>query len=157
MSRRSIVKKRYPVPDSQYNSCLVSLLVARILKKGKKRIADSIVTEMFSFIKEKTANEPLKIFETAVKNTTPLVEVKARRVGGSNYQVPLEVNRYRGTTLALRWLIKASESRSGRTTSLKLASEIIDASNSIGNAVRKRDETHKMAEANKAFAQFRFK
>ena len=157
MSRRSIVKKRYPVPDSQYNSCLVSLLIARILKKGKKRIADSIITEMFYFIKEKTSNEPLKIFETAIKNTTPLVEVKARRVGGSNYQVPLEVNRYRGTTLALRWLIKAAESRSGRTTSLKLASEIIDASNSIGNAVRKRDETHKMAEANKAFAQFRFK
>jgi len=156
MSRRSIVKKRYPFPDSQYNSCLVNLLSARILKKGKKRIADSLF-ETFSFIKEKTLNEPLKIFETAVKNTTPLVEVKARRIGGSNYQVPLEVNRYRGTTLALRWLIKASKTRSGRTSSLKLASEIIDASNSIGNAVRKREETHKMAEANKAFAQFRFK
>jgi small subunit ribosomal protein S7 len=157
MSRRSIVKKRYPLPDSNYNSSLVSLLIARILKKGKKRLADSIVLETFSFIKERTSDEPIRIFETAIKNTTPLVEVKARRVGGSNYQVPLEVNRYRGTTLALRWLIKAAKERSGRTTSIKLANEIIDASNSIGNAVRKREETHRMAEANKAFAQFRFK
>jgi small subunit ribosomal protein S7 len=116
-----------------------------------------LVSETFSFIQEKTSTEPIKIFETAVKNTTPLVEVKARRIGGSNYQVPLEVNRYRGTTLALRWLIKAAQNRSGRTTSLKLANEIIDASNLVGNAVRKREETHKMAEANKAFAQFRFK
>jgi small subunit ribosomal protein S7 len=157
MSRRNIVKKRYPFPDSLYNSCLVSLLNSRILKKGKKRIADSIIFETFSFIKEKTLTEPLRIFENAIKNTTPLVEVKARRIGGSNYQVPLEVNRYRGTTLALRWIIKAAKTRSGRTSSLKLANEIIDASNLIGNAVRKREETHKMAEANKAFAQFRFK
>lgn len=157
MSRRSIVKKRYPLPDSFYNSCLVSLLSARVLKKGKKRLADAIVSETFSFIKEKTSEEPIRIFENAVKNTTPLVEVKARRIGGSNYQVPLEVNRYRGTTLALRWIIKAAKERSGRTTSLKLANEIIDASNVVGNAVRKREETHRMAEANKAFAQFRFK
>ena len=156
MSRRSIVKKRYPLPDSEYNSFLVSLLSARILKKGKKRLANSIVSETFSLIKEKTTEDPLQIFETAVKNTTPLVEVKARRIGGSTYQVPLEVNRYRGTTLALRWLIKAAKDKAGRTTSLKLANEIIDASNGIGNAVRKREETHKMAEANKAFAQFRY-
>jgi small subunit ribosomal protein S7 len=156
MSRRSIVKKRYPLPDSEYNSFLVSLLIARILKKGKKRLANRIVFEAFSLVKEKTQEEPLKIFETAVKNTTPLVEVKARRIGGSTYQVPLEVNRYRGTTLALRWLIKAANDKAGRTTSLKLANEIIDASNGIGNAVRKREETHKMAEANKAFAQFRY-
>ena len=156
MSRRNIVKKRYPLADSKYNSSLVSLLTARILKQGKKRLADSIISETFSFIKERTSDEPIRIFEIAVKNTTPLVEVKARRVGGSNYQVPLEVTRYRGTTLALRWLIKAAKDRSGRTISLKLASEIIDAYNSIGNAVRKREETHKMAEANKAFSHFRF-
>jgi len=156
MSRRSIVKKRYPLPDSEYNSFLVSLLSARILKKGKKTLANNIVFETFSLIKEKTTEDPLQIFETAVKNTTPLVEVKARRIGGSTYQVPLEVNRYRGTTLALRWLIKAAKDKAGRTTSLKLANEIIDASNGIGNAVRKREETHKMAEANKAFAQFRY-
>ena len=156
MSRRSIIKKRYVLPDSQYNSFLVSLLTARILKKGKKRLAESIVSETFSLVKEKTEEEPIKIFETAVKNTTPLVEVKARRIGGSTYQVPLEVNRYRGTTLALRWIIKAAQDRSGRTMSLKLASEIIDASNGLGNAARKREETHRMAEANKAFAHFRW-
>jgi len=156
MSRRSIVKKRYPVADSKYNSFLVILLSARILKKGKKRLADSIISETFELVREKTGSEPVQIFETAVKNTTPLVEVKARRIGGSTYQVPLEVGRYRGTTLALRWLIKAANTRSGRTTSLKLASEIIDASNGIGNGVRKREETHKMAEANKAFAHFRY-
>jgi small subunit ribosomal protein S7 len=156
MSRRSIVKKRYVLPDSQYNSFLGSLLTARILKKGKKRLADSIVSETFSLVKEKTEEEPIKIFETAVKNTTPLVEVKARRIGGSTYQVPLEVSRYRGTTLALRWIIQAAKDRSGRTMSLKLASEIIDASNGLGNAARKREETHRMAEANKAFAHFRY-
>jgi small subunit ribosomal protein S7 len=156
MSRRSIVKKNYPLPDSQYNSLLVSLLIARILKKGKKRLANSIVSEAFTLIKEKTSEEPIKIFETAIKNTTPLVEVKARRIGGSTYQVPLEVSRYRGTTLALRWIIKAAKDRSGRTMSLKLASEIIDASNGLGNAARKREETHRMAEANKAFAHFRY-
>ena len=156
MSRRSIVKKRYPIADSKYNSFLVSLLSARILKKGKKRLADSIISETFELVRERTGSEPVQIFETAIKNTTPLVEVKARRIGGSTYQVPLEVGRYRGTTLALRWLIKAANTRSGRTTSLKLASEIIDASNGIGNGVRKREETHKMAEANKAFSHFRF-
>ena len=156
MSRRSIVKKRYPIADSKYNSFLVSLLSARILKKGKKRLADSIISETFELVRERTGSEPVQIFETAIKNTTPLVEVKARRIGGSTYQVPLEVGRYRGTTLALRWLIKAANTRSGRTTSLKLASEIIDASNGIGNGVRKREETHKMAETNKAFAHFRY-
>jgi small subunit ribosomal protein S7 len=156
MSRRSIVKKRYPIADSKYNSFLVSLLSARILKKGKKRLSDSIISETFELVRERTGSEPVQIFETAIKNTTPLVEVKARRIGGSTYQVPLEVGRYRGTTLALRWLIKAANTRSGRTTSLKLASEIIDASNGIGNGVRKREETHKMAEANKAFAHFRY-
>ena len=156
MSRRSIVKKRYPLADSQYNSFLVSLLTARILKKGKKRLADSIVFETFELVRERTSSEPIQIFETAIKNTTPIVEVKARRIGGSTYQVPLEVSRYRGTTLALRWIIKAAKDRAVRTTSLKLASEIIDASNGIGNAVRKKDETHKMAEANKAFAHYRF-
>jgi len=157
MSRRSIVKKRYPISDSIYNSYLVSLLIARILQKGKKRLAERIVTETFSLIKQRTSDSPIKIFEIAVKNTSPLVEVKARRMGGSTYQVPLEVSRYRATTLALRWIIKAAKDRSGRTTIIKLASEIIDASNSIGNAIKKREETHKMAEANKAFAQFRFR
>jgi small subunit ribosomal protein S7 len=157
MSRRNTVKKRYPTADSLYNSYLVSLLTARILKQGKKRLAEKIVSETFSLINEKTSDSAIKIFEIAVKNTTPLVEVKARRVGGSTYQVPLEVSRYRGTTLALRWIIKAANDRSGRNSIIKLASEIIDASNTVGSAVKKREETHRMAEANKAFAQFRFR
>jgi len=155
MSRRSVIKKQYPKPDSTYNSCLVSLLAARILKNGKKSLADSIILETFALIQEKTTQDPLQVFEKAIQNITPLVEVKAKRVGGSTYQVPLEVSRYRGTTLALRWLIQAAKSRAGRTISIKLASEIIDASNSVGNAMRKREETHRMAEANKAFAYFR--
>ena len=156
MSRRSIVKKRYPDPDPTYNSLLVSLLTARILKSGKKTLANKIVTETFALVSEKTDEDPIQVFEKAIKNITPLVEVKARRIGGSTYQVPLEVSRYRGTTLALRWLIKAASDRSGRTTSLKLASEIMDASSGVGNAVRKREETHRMAEANKAIAHFRY-
>jgi small subunit ribosomal protein S7 len=156
MSRRSIVKKRYPDPDPTYNSLLVSLLTARILKSGKKTLANKIVAETFALVAEKTDEDPIQVFEKAIKNITPLVEVKARRIGGSTYQVPLEVSRYRGTTLALRWLIKAASDRSGRTTSLKLASEIMDASSGVGNAVRKREETHRMAEANKAFAHFRY-
>ena len=156
MSRRSIVKNRYPQPDSTYNSTLVSLLTVRILKNGKKRLANSIVLETFAIIQERTSNEPLEVFEKAVKNVIPKVEVKARRVGGSTYQVPLSVSNYRGTTLALRWIIKAAKDRAGRTTSLKLASEIIDASNGVGNAIRKREETHRMAAANKAFAHFKF-
>ena len=156
MSRRSIVKKRYPDPDPTYNSLLVSLLTARILKSGKKTLANKIVRETFALVAEKTDEDPIQVFEKAIKNITPLVEVKARRIGGSTYQVPLEVSCYRGTTLALRWLIKAASDRSGRTTSLKLASEIMDASSGVGNAIRKREETHRMAEANKAFAHFRF-
>jgi small subunit ribosomal protein S7 len=140
MSRRSIVKKRYPDPDPTYNSLLVSLLTARILKSGKKTLANKIVTETFALVAEKTDEDPIQVFEKAIKNITPLVEVKARRIGGSTYQVPLEVSRYRGTTLALRWLIKAASDRSGRTTSLKLASEIMDASSGVGNAVRKREK-----------------
>jgi small subunit ribosomal protein S7 len=157
MSRRNNSRREFPAPDPIYNSFLISLLISRILKSGKKTLATKIIQETFEIIQERTSSDPMQIFEKAVKNASPVVEVKATRIGGSTYQVPLEVSRYRGTTLALRWLIKAAKERSGRTTTLKLASELIDASNSIGNAIRKRDETHKMAEANKAFAQFRFR
>lgn len=156
MSRRNIAKKRYPKPDAKFNSTLVSLLNARILKNGKKQLASKIINETFAIVEEKTKTNPIQVFEKAIKNTTPLVEVKARRIGGSTYQVPLEVNKYRGTTLALRWIIKTAQDRSGRTISFKLANEIIDASNGIGNTIRKREETHRMAEANKAFAHFRY-
>ena len=155
MSRRSIVKKRCPLTDSKYNSFLVHLLIARVLKKGKKQLSNSLVLETLAIVKEKTNKDPLYLFEKAIKKVTPRVEVKGKRIGGSTYQVPLEVSRYCGTILALRWLIKASRTRSVRTTSLKLASEIIDASKGIGNAVRKREETHRIAKANKAFAHFK--
>ena len=156
MSRRNISKKRFPKADPIYNSYLVSLLTARILKSGKKNLAQKIVHEAFEIIKSRTKQEPLEIFEQAVKNASPLVEVKARRVGGSTYQVPIEVNGFRATNLSLRWIIKYSRERTGRTMAMKLANEIIDASNEVGSTIKTKEETHKLAEANKAFAHFRY-
>ena len=156
MSRRNIAKKRFPKADPVYNSYLVSLLVTRILKSGKKNLAQNIVTGAFDIIKSKTNEDPLVIFEKAIRNASPVVEVKARRIGGSTYQVPIEVSSFRATNLALRWIIDYSKQRVGRTMSIKLASEIIDTANDIGNTVKKKEETHKMADANKACAHFRY-
>ena len=156
MSRRNISKKRFPERDSIYNSYLVNLLIARILKSGKKNLAKSIVYKAFEIIKKKTNKNPLTVFEKAIRNASPIVEVKARRVGGSTYQVPVEVNGFRGTNLALRWIIKYADQRVGRSMSIKLANEILDTSKEIGNTIKKKDEIHRMAEANKAFAHFRY-
>jgi len=156
MSRRNVSKKRFPEPDNTYNSYLVSLLTNRILKSGKKNLAQNIVNNAFEIIKTKTNEDPLTIFETAIKNASPIVEVKARRIGGSTYQVPIEVTSFRATNLSLRWLIGYSKQRVGRTMSIKLASEIIDTANDIGNTIKKKEETHRMAEANKAFAHFKY-
>jgi small subunit ribosomal protein S7 len=156
MSRRNISKKRFPKADPRYNSYLVSLLVTRILKSGKKNLAQNIVNSAFDIIKSKTNEDPLVIFEKAIRNASPVVEVKARRIGGSTYQVPIEVSSFRATNLALRWIIQYSRQRVGRTMSIKLASEIIDTANDIGNTIKKKEETHKMADANKAFAHFRY-
>ena len=156
MSRRNISKKRFPEADPIYNSYLVSLLIARILKSGKKNLAQKIVNEAFEIIKSRTNQDPLEIFEKAVKNASPLVEVKARRVGGSTYQVPIEVSGFRATNLSLRWIITYARERTGRTMAMKLANEIIDASNEVGSTIKKKEETHRMAEANKAFAHFRY-
>jgi small subunit ribosomal protein S7 len=156
MSRRKIIKKRFPKPDPIYNSYLVSILVARLIKDGKKSLAQNIVNDALDIIAYKTESDPIEIFETAVKNVTPLVEVKARRFGGATYQVPMEVTSFRGTNLALRWIVKASRSRTGKTIALKLAAELMDAAKNSGDAMRKKQETHKMAEANKAFAHFRY-
>nr|BDA97505.1 ribosomal protein S7 [Cryptomonas sp. NIES-345]BDA98466.1 ribosomal protein S7 [Cryptomonas sp. NIES-1327] len=156
MSRRTTAKKRLPLPDPIYNSRLISMLSVRILKEGKKHLAQRIIYQALSIIKEKTGEEPLIVLENAVRKVTPLVEVKAKRIGGSTYQVPMEVRAFRGTNLALRWITKFSRERSGKSMSIKLASEIMDSANEIGNSVRKREETHKMAEANKAFAHYRF-
>jgi small subunit ribosomal protein S7 len=156
MSRRNISKKRFPQKDSSYNSYLVSLLITRILKSGKKTLAQNIVNGAFEIIKDKTNEDPLITFEKAIKNASPIIEVKARRIGGSTYQVPVEVSGFRATNLSLRWIIRYARQRVGRSMPIKLANEIIDTANDIGNTIKKKEETHKMAEANKAFAHFRY-
>ena len=156
MSRRNISKKRFQHTDEIYSSYLVSLLISRILKSGKKTIAKNIVYQAFDIIQKKTNQDPLSLFEKAIRNASPIVEVKARRVGGSTYQVPIEVSSFRATNLSLRWIIKYANQRAGRNMAIKLANEIIDTSNDIGNTIKKKEETHKMAEANKAFAHFRY-
>ena len=156
MSRRKIIKKRFPKPDPVYNNYLVSILVSRLIKDGKKTLAQNIVCDALDIIAYKTESDPIEVFEQAVKNVTPLVEVKARRFGGATYQVPMEVTSFRGTNLALRWIVKASRSRTGKTIALKLAAELMDASKNSGDAMRKKQDSHKMAEANKAFAHFRY-
>lgn len=156
MSRRTTAKKRLALPDPIYNSRLVTMLTVRILQEGKKNLAQRIIYEALELIKEKTGEEPLQVLETAVRKVTPLVEVKAKRIGGSTYQVPMEVRAFRGTNLALRWITRFSRERSGKNMSVKLANELMDSANETGNSIRKREETHRMAEANKAFAHYRF-
>ncbi|WP_267383630.1 30S ribosomal protein S7 [Cyanobacterium sp. uoEpiScrs1] len=156
MSRRGNIKRRPVPPDPVYNSRLLSMTIRRVMKSGKKSVAAGIIYNAMTSVGEKTGADPLEIFEKAIKNLTPLVEVKARRVGGATYQVPMEVRSSRGTTLALRWLVHYARIRGGRTMASKLASEIMDAANETGGAMKKRDETHRMAEANKAFAHYRY-
>ena len=156
MSRRAVIQKRPVPPDPVYNSRLVSMLMRRVMRSGKKSIAAGLIYDAMKVIEERTGSDPLETFERAVRNATPLVEVKARRVGGATYQVPMEVRSDRGTTLAMRWLIQFSRQRPGRTMASKLANELMDAANETGNAIRKREETHRMAEANKAFAHYRY-
>jgi small subunit ribosomal protein S7 len=156
MSRRTVIQKRPIPPDSVHNSRLVTMMVRRIMRSGKKSIATGIIYDAFETISQRTGTDPIEVFERAVKNATPLVEVKARRVGGATYQVPMEVRSERGVALALRWLIQFSRQRPGKTMASKLANELMDAANETGNAIRKREETHRMAEANKAFAHYRY-
>lgn len=156
MSRRSAAIKRVPPQDPVYDSQLVSRFVNRMMQRGKKSTAQNLFYSALNLIQEKTAQEPLDIFNKAVKNVTPLVEVKARRVGGSTYQVPVEVKSSRGVALATQWIITNSRKRGGRSFAERLSAELIDASNGAGASVKKRDDTHKMAEANKAFAHYRY-
>ena len=156
MSRRNRAQRILAQPDPIYNSRLVTLLVARILKSGKKSLAQRIVYQSLEIISAKTEENPVLVLEKAVKNVTPQVEVKARRVGGSTYQVPIEIRAYRGTNVSLRWINEAAKLRSGKTMASKLANELIDASKESGNAIKKREQTHRMAEANKSFAHFRY-
>ncbi|MBJ6361027.1 30S ribosomal protein S7 [Paenibacillus sp. GCM10012307] len=156
MPRKGPVTKRDVLPDPVYNSKLVTRLINRIMIDGKRGVAQTILYDAFSLIKERTGNEPMEVFEVAIKNIMPVLEVKARRVGGSNYQVPIEVKPERRTALGLRWLVNYSRNRGEKTMVERLAAEIIDASNNTGASVKKREDTHKMADANRAFAHYRW-
>ena len=156
MPRRGNVAKRDVLPDPMYNSKLVTRLINSIMLDGKKGVAQKIVYGAFEIVQEKTGKEPLEVFEQAMENVMPSLEVKARRVGGSTYQVPMEVRPERRQTLGLRWLTSYSRSRSERTMKERLAGEILDAVNGAGGAAKKREDTHKMAEANRAFAHYRW-
>ena len=155
MRKRQAVK-RDVLPDALYKSKVVTKLINQIMLDGKKGTAQRIVYDAFDMIKEKTGQEAMEVFEKAMENIKPALEVKSRRVGGANYQVPVEVKARRAQTLAFRWLAQYAKLRSGHTMAEKLANEIIDASNGIGASVKKREDTHKMAEANKAFAHYRW-
>jgi small subunit ribosomal protein S7 len=155
MSRRISTKKRFPEKDLKYENLLVSLLVNRILKNGKKRLAKRIVYKAFELVEFRTNQNPILILEKAIRNLSPRVQLKAKRVGGATYQVPTLLSRYRSTNIAVRWIVEFSRKRSGKGMSVKLANELLEAAKGLGNAIKKKEETHKMAEANKAFAQFR--
>ncbi len=154
--RRRKAEKRDVQPDPIFSDKMITRFVNNLMKDGKKNVARKIVYQAFEIIEERTGEAGVDIFRSALQNSTPVVEVKSRRVGGATYQVPVEVRQERGTALGMRWLIKAARSRNDKSMSLRLSRELIDASKNEGGAVRKKDETHRMAEANKAFAHFRF-
>jgi small subunit ribosomal protein S7 len=156
MPRRREVPKRVVIPDAKYSSKLVAKFIASIMRDGKRSVAESIFYNAFDVIVDKAKGEPLKVFEQAMDNVRPMIEVKSRRVGGSTYQVPTEIRPSRRTALAMRWLISYARSRSERGFANKLAGELMDAANHRGGAVKKKEDTHKMAEANKAFAHYRW-
>ena len=156
MPRRGRISKRDVLPDPLYNSKLVTKLINNVMEDGKKGVAQKIVYDAFRAVEEKLGQNPLEVFNEALENVMPVLEVKARRVGGSTYQVPMEVRAERRQTLGLRWLITYSRNRGERTMAERLAAEILDAKNSTGGAFKKKEETHRMAEANKAFAHYRY-
>ncbi|QOS98624.1 30S ribosomal protein S7 [Brevibacterium sp. JNUCC-42] len=156
MPRKGPVARRDVLPDPIHNSKLVTRLINRLMLDGKRGVAQNILYNSFDIIQERTGRNPMEVFEEALKNIMPVLEVKARRVGGANYQVPIEVKPERRTTLGLRWLVNYARLRGEKTMEQRLANEILDAANSTGAAVKKREDTHKMAEANKAFAHYRW-
>ena len=156
MPRRGQISKRDVLPDPMYGSKLVTKLINNIMLDGKKGVAQKIVYDAFAMVEAKLGQDPLEVFTAALENVMPVLEVKARRVGGSNYQVPMEVRAERRQTLGLRWITNYSRTRSERTMSERLAAEIMDAKAGMGGAFKKKEETHRMAEANKAFAHYRF-
>ncbi len=157
MPRRREIPKREPVPDPIYQSSLVTKFISTVMSDGKRSVAERIMYDSLNIIKERTGDDPIKVFKKAVDNVKPSLEVKSRRVGGSNYQVPIEVNPNRRLSLSIRWLVGYARQRGdGKTMQEKLANELLDASNLRGGAVKKREDTHRMAEANKAFAHYRW-
>ncbi|AIC92650.1 MULTISPECIES: 30S ribosomal protein S7 [Shouchella] len=156
MPRKGPVPRRDVLPDPMYNSKLVTRLINRIMVDGKRGTAQTILYNAFDLVKERSGNDAMEVFDQALKNIMPVLEVRARRVGGSNYQVPVEVRPDRRTTLGLRWLVNYSRLRGEKTMEERLANEILDAANNTGSAVKKREDMHKMAEANKAFAHYRW-
>ena len=156
MPRRAAAVRREVQPDAKYNNRLVTQLINKVLLDGKKSVAEGIVYGAFDIVAEKTGQDPLTVFKKAMDNIRPTLETKSKRVGGANYQVPMEVNSRRSTTLAIRWLVDFARKRKENTMALRLANEIIDASENTGAAVKKREDTYKMAEANRAFAHYRW-
>jgi len=156
MPRRGIIKKRKLKPDHFYNSTLISKFINAIMKKGKRSTAERIVYDSMELVKQKSKEDPLKIFEKAIENVRPLIETKSRRVGGATYQVPIEVPLHRSNSLAIRWILRYSREKSGKSMVEKLSAEIMDAANNRGGSIKKREDTHKMAEANRAFAHYKW-
>ena len=157
MPRRREIPKREPTPDPIYQSALLTKFISTVMRDGKRSLAERILYDSLNIIKERTGDDPIKVFKKAIDNVKPSLEVKSRRVGGSNYQVPIEVNPNRRLSLSIRWLVGHARSRGdGKTMQEKLANELLDASNLRGGAVKKREDTHRMAEANKAFAHYRW-
>ena len=155
MSRRYKPEKFPVLPDVRYNSVQVQTFINNVMRNGKKSVAASLVYDAMSLVEERTKKNGLEVFDQAVKNVSPMMEVKPRRVGGATYQIPMEVPPYRRFALASRWILQGAQARSGKSFSEKLAGELMDAANNTGSAIRKREETHKMAEANRAFSHFR--
>jgi small subunit ribosomal protein S7 len=153
--RRAKPEQREILPDIRFNSVNLQTMVQHVLKRGKKSTATTLIYDAMDLVKERTDKNPMDVFDGALKNVGPAMEVRPRRVGGATYQVPMEVSQDRRTTLAIRWILSAARERAGKSFSDKLASELIDAFNETGSAIRKRDETHKMAEANRAFSHYR--
>lgn len=156
MPRRAVVKKRKVIPDPVYGSILVTKFITRIMERGKKSLAERIFYGSLDIIREKTGEDPLKIFQKALENVKPVIEVKSRRVGGATYQVPIEVRPDRRVSLAIRWIIESSKMRHEHNMTACLAHELMDAANEKGSSIKKREDVHKMAEANKAFAHYRW-
>ena len=156
MPRRAKISKRILLPDAKYNSELVSKFINKVMQRGKKGTAERIMYDALDIIQQRTGRYPIEVFEVALQNATPLLEVKPRRVGGATYQVPVQIEGARRQSLAIRWILQSARTRNGKSMEEKLASELIDAANNTGATIKRREDTHRMAEANRAFAHYRF-